>query len=453
MKSAADLRENLDDIQGNILKAYKYPHAVYCFWSVTAESGRLFLQRLLDIGISSASVWPVNSITGESTKPAATLNCALTYKGLEALEVDVSRLELLPETFRAGMSARSIPLGDIGGSAPEHWQPQLDDSAIHVMVVIYAMNKAERESQQAKVRQAAQATDVIEVAHAIEADALPNSKEHFGFVDGIGQPSIEGGLVDEPGMGTPNIEGWQALKPGEFIHGYIAEREKPPLEEKLMSLIDNGTYLVLRQLQQDVAEFRSLLKTQAMNAFGSDSPVAQTRLASNLVGRWPSGASLMASPIEDPGNSDNDFRYSGDPDGMRCPLGAHIRRCNPRDGLAADTHVPFHRILRRGLPYGPLYDEEPEAERGLVFIAINTDIEAQFEFVQEQWMQKGDFVNLSVDEKDPLAGVNSDGRFTLPGGTQNPVIFGINTFVQTRGGGYFFMPSIKVLDLLANGKL
>ncbi len=454
MKYSDDIRDNLDDIQGNILRAYNHPHAVYCFWRFGSDQGKKFLRRLLKIGVTNSSIWPVDPETGKNRKPSFTLNCALSFAGLDALGVDVSRLQLLPTTFKEGMRTRAKPLGDTGSNAPELWQDALNDNAIHAMVIIHAANTAERKAQIERVQLAAQESGVTKVAEVIEADALPESQEHFGFKDGIGQPSIEGGFVDSPGMGTPigNAE-WRALKPGEFVHGYESERQRPETPAKLLELIDNGSYLVFRQLQQNVAEFRLFLKVQSENAFGSDSTAAQTRLASNLVGRWPSGASLVQWPDKDPGQSDNNFRYKDDSDGLRCPLGAHIRRCNPRDGLAVDTHVSFHRILRRGMPYGPAYADTPDADRGLVFIALNTDIEAQFEFVQEQWMNNGEFTNLSADERDPIAGNNQDGKLTLPGATQSPFIFGLNSFVRTRGGGYFFMPGIKALGLLADGKL
>lgn len=455
MKTSADIQNNLNDIQGNILRAYKHPHAAYCFWYFSSPAtGQDWLRRLLNIGVTSASIWPLDPETGRNKKPPVTTNCALTYAGLEALGVDLSRLSILPNTFRDGMRARAEPLGDTGDSAPEHWERELHDQDIHIMVMINAVSKDERDVHVKILQQEARAAGVIEVAAMIEADFLSDVGEHFGFQDGIGQPSIEGGLVDEPGMGTPKKNGsWIPLKPGEFIQGYTAERELPPTPDKLLELSDNSTYLVFRKLQQNVVEFRSFLANAAKNAFGTDNKIARERIASNLVGRWPSGAPLVLSPREDPGEAENNFRYKNDPDGIRCPLGAHIRRCNPRDALLDDTHVPFHRILRRGMPYGPSFEDDPDADRGIVFMALNADIEAQFEFVQEQWINNGEFAGLSSDERDPLIGANNDGQFTLPGATQSPFIFGLNSFVTTRGGGYFLMPGIKALGMLADGQL
>ena len=455
MKTADDIHPNLSDIQGNILRAYRHPCAVYLFFRfASAAVGEQWLSHLLEVGITSSKTWEKDSNTGFPQKPSVTINCALTFTGLKSVGVAPHRLALLPTAFREGMYSRSELLGDVGMGAHDQWEHQLHDASIHIMVMVNAENQGARKMCVDALRQKATSIGVIEVASAIFADALPEQREHFGFHDGIGQPSIEGGLVNEPGMGVPaSGDTWRPLKPGEFLLGYTPEREAPPLPPTLVDLCFNGTYVVFRKLKQDVAAFRTFVREASLIAFGSDSQDAQERLAANLVGRWRSGAPLALFPEQDPGIANNDFRYRSDPLGERCPIGAHIRRTNPRDALGNDTHVPFHRILRRGLTYGPPFDEEPDADRGLVFLAINADIEAQFEFVQEQWINKGEFAGLSTDERDPIAGANADGQFTLPSATSSPFIFGLTQFVTTRGGGYFLMPGIRALELLASGKL
>lgn len=455
MKTADDIYLNLADIQGNILKAYRHPCAAYLFLQFPGETeGKKWLRHLLEVGVTSSEIWPEDFATGHRKKPSATMNCALTFAGLETLGVAPQRLTLLPAAFREGMYARACQLGDTGMSAPEHWEPQLHDAAIHAMVMVNAESESARQSRVAALQQAANTFGLIEVAGVIWADALAEQREHFGFRDGIGQPSIEGGWVDEPGMGVPQDDGrWRPLKPGEFLLGYTQEREAPSFPPLLLDLCSNGTYVVFRKLAQNVAAFRAFVRDSALSAFGSDNQVAQDRMAANLIGRWRSGAPLVLSPSHDPGSAENNFRYRGDPTGQRCPLGAHIRRTNPRDALNDDTHVPFHRILRRGLPYGPPFETAPDADRGVVFLALNADIEAQFEFIQEQWVNKGEFAGLLAEERDPIVGTNLDGQITVPGATHNPFVFGLSRFVSTRGGGYFLMPGITTLGRLADGTL
>ena len=79
-------------------------------------------------------------------------------------------------------------------------------------------------------------------------------------------------------------------------------------------------------------------------------------VAAKLAGRWLDGSPLMLHPWVDEGPGPreelNDFRYGRDPRGRACPLGAHIRRANPRDGLPGGAHrTRRHRIIRRGIPY------------------------------------------------------------------------------------------------------
>ena len=94
----------------------------------------------------------------------------------------------------------------------------------------------------------------------------------------------------------------------------------------------NGSYLVYRKLHQHVALFRAFLRENA------DTPEEQELLAAKLMGRWRSGAPLVLAPErddpelgEDPLRN-NDFNYGQmDSVGYACPIGAHIRRVNPRD--------------------------------------------------------------------------------------------------------------------------
>jgi len=183
------------------------------------------------------------------------------------------------------------------------------------------------------------------------------------------------------------------------------------------------------------------------------------------VGRWPSGAPLVRYPDFDPGAgaAKEDFGFFDlDPDGTKCPLGAHIRRANPRDMLgptpeASREAVMRHRLLRRGRPYGPPAKGTPSerarsdgAERGLLFLALNTSFRRQFEFVQQTWVNNPKFANL--DERDPLvASVIGDGgqSYTLPGVPARRRVMGLPRFVTLRGGAYFFVPGRRTLEWLA----
>ena len=162
------------------------------------------------------------------------------------------------------------------------------------------------------------------------------------------------------------------------------------------------------------------------------------------------------------------FDYGDDLAGSKCPVGAHMRRANPRGALefgvdgAFDTPgalVNRRRIARRGLPYGETPDPpDDNGDHGIIFMAIGASISRQFEFVQQQWMNYGNDFKLAND-KDPMIGNQSDdgGRMVIetdPAGTDAPYFCsGIPRFVETRGGDYFFVPSLTALARIASGRI
>jgi deferrochelatase/peroxidase EfeB len=178
-------------------------------------------------------------------------------------------------------------------------------------------------------------------------------------------------------------------------------------------------------------------------------------IAERVVGRTKDGDLLCPAGRTQSGN---DVGFLEDLHGNGCPLGSHVRRANPRDGLApvpaeAQTLLDAannHRILRRGRKFGPPVADpyqDDRQERGLLFICLNSDIARQFEFVQQNWILNQNFSTL-FDESDPLVGPR--GRFTIREESK-PLrrIIEVETFIQTAGGEYFFLPSIPALDYLA----
>jgi Dyp-type peroxidase family len=230
----------------------------------------------------------------------------------------------------------------------------------------------------------------------------------------------------------------------------------------------NGSYVVFRQLQQDVKEFWKDIHQRS-----AADPDLRKKLAAKMVGRWPNGAPLVLEPdVEPPSlnrDTENDFWYRDDLDGDACPIGAHIRRTNPRDGLHPDTHQSLvvadrHRLLRRGRAYGQpiaasfdpdeiLTKPDPhDGRRGLHFICFNTDISRQFEFVQQTWMNSGKFDGLHGDPDAIVAarGAGGAGNFTVQ---QCPVrrrYTDLKQFVTTVGGAYLFMPGFRALRYLVD---
>lgn len=246
------------------------------------------------------------------------------------------------------------------------------------------------------------------------------------------------------------------LKAGEFVLGYIDEWERLAPMPQPEVLGRNGSYVALRKLHQDVAAFRRFLAHHATSAEDEE------LLAAKIVGRWRSGAPLALAPDgDDPElaadlHRRNDFLYyDDDPKGLKCPLGSHIRRMNPRDHFKDEiVQVSRHRVFRRGQAYGTVLPEgvmeDDGAARGLVFLFVGADLGRQFEFIQREWINQGTFIGAPA-ERDPLIGPNDGtGDFTIPKQPIRRRLQRLPRFVTMRGGEYFFMPGLKALRWLAD---
>ena len=334
---------------------------------------------------------------------------------------------------------------------------------------------------------------------------VPQPKEPFGFTDGISDPVFRGqfqadaearavigaGKIAE-GPYDPKTS-WKALETGEFILGQVDEGQEFPVATQPPGFARNGTFMVWRKLRQDVPGFEAEMRRQAalwkqVTGIADDVEAYET-VSAKLVGRWRSGIPLLAAPswadhqrlmtewadcIDPALRKPRDdarhqerlaafarlltgFRYGDDPDGAKCPFGAHIRRANPRDMLdpllsethGASTLTNRRRILRRGLPYA-----DPDGEQGVIMMAICSSIFRQFEFIQQQWMSYGlDFE--AGNDTCPLTGNRAESsKHVIPAGPANATPFiaaNLPEFVTTRGGDYFFVPSLTAIRMIAMG--
>jgi len=447
---------DLADIQGNILRAYAFPHARFFQVSLkSAESACAFMSKLLPL-ITTAEVWP-------DEKPESTLNIALGASALSLFALPQGTLSSFPDEFMEGMAKRAKSLGDTGESDPENWDNEWNQD-VDALVTIYGREPAHRESVSAQLNEIAQECGVQIIAYQdankLTIDGAFSSKEHFGFTDGIAQPEFKHSHSRHtPGDGKLGKHGgWEFLETGDFLIGYANEAQEIEKYPDPILFSKNGTFLVYRKLEQDVAGFRRYVKEQAANY-----PGGEEKLGAKLVGRWADGTPVALSPdkpnsgISGSAEKINDFRYGDDPEGLKCPLGAHVRRANPRDSLGfKDNLTARRRIIRRGISFGDyLRNDESNVneERGLIFIVLNANISRQFEFIQQQWMNYGNDFRMG-DESDPIVGNHgSSQRYLIPGDTnkgEEPyVCTDMNSFVKLRGGAYFFVPSITALRLLA----
>jgi Dyp-type peroxidase family len=381
-------------------------------------------------------------------------------------------------------------LGDYGDSSPEKWDWGSAEKEVDILLVLIASSVENLHQLYEQERPQWEAAGLA-VVKSIEATSLSVQKEHFGFGGVSSQPFIEGFSQ----KGSPD----NTIKAGEVIMGYINEYNKMPDSPVVEARLDpghllpeyrvegmaangrqgdlgkNGSYLVFRQLKQEVKKFWEFMDQQTRHPDNSSNPEARLLLAAKMVGRWPDGASLVNAPDKhlDQYRDDDTFMYAEtDLYGEKCPIGAHIRRCNPRDTKGDNPRQAIkvnnrHRILRRGRSYGPPLapsmlpedmlqaEEVPATERGINFICFNTSINRQFEFIQQTWVNNPKFNGL-YDDPDPLLGRPDpqarglNRHFSIPAIPVRKRVTNLPSFVETRGGAYFFMPGIRALKYLAS---
>jgi Dyp-type peroxidase family len=455
--SSAELKDNLHDIQDNVVTPILMRYGRHIFLKfLDGDKARAWLRDM----VKRVNARQVEHGTG------FTVNIGFTYEGLKALGLSQSSLNSFPIAFRVGARSRAPLVGDVGPHSPEHWEGGLGGPDIHAMALIRTDSDEGREEATRILRAEMDATGGVEIRFVQDTKALAHENgigsegEHFGFADPISQPPIEGADTPSyPGDGVLEPNGtWRPVKPGEFLLGYEDEAGRDGVQfPEPADLWRNGTYVVFRKLYQDVAAFRRYLVTAAKTLYGSDDQYHQDLVAAKIMGRWRSGCPLDLSPDKDDptiaGDPQrrNNFTYAGDDQGLRCPLGSHLRRSNPRaTPMKRATAVRRHRLLRRGVEYGPhLADgalQDDGVDRGLINLFINADIERQFEFVQKEWMKGGEFIGLDPNEQDPINGVGGDGSQMSVPGAKHPFLFDLPTFVKVKGGEYLFVPGLKALD-------
>ncbi len=467
---------------------------------------------------AAARAWlaqaPVTDAADKNPIPTTALQIAFTREGLEALNVPQAVIAGFSAEFLSGMAGdanRSRRLGDTGVNAPESWSWGGANKMPHLLVMLFAddnLSAFEQSVTSAQFRDA-----FTELARLGTNDI--GGREHFGFIDGISQPLPDWGRTRTVTANGNQLNYGNLVCLGEFLLGYPNEynryTERPLLDSGdglpdaedqpgKKDLGKNGTYVVMRQLTQDVRAFWQYVdeNTKALHETGYN-------LAEVIVGRRLEDGAPLVPLIQSkiPGVGDvgspakrqadvrqNQFTYESDPDGTRCPIGAHIRRGNPRtvdlpghpNGIIgqaihmlgfgetniredAAASVRFHRVLRRGREYGPALSPgeavQPappnDPERGLHFLALNANIERQFEFVQNAWMARTKFDGLT-EESDPLLGNREPvpgcpftNTFSIPQeGKARKRLLEMPQFVTVRGGAYFFMPGIRALRYLSN---
>lgn len=474
----------LDQIQGNIA-GFNKPHQCFVFLRFPDKAAaQRFLhvtRREVDTADDVAEAnrsFKWRRRHGMDPDPKRWFNLLLSISGLRLLEAP--ELELFEAAFSEGMAARAGQLGDVEESAPENWHP-IFQGEIHALAILAADLPEDLKRLQTQLSHHTHACKVEEIG-VLDGHARPaenHSREHFGFRDGISQPGVIG-LTEEPKPGQ------EMIPAGEFILGYPTQPENapPPAQPpgayqpapappppQFPSWAPNGSFFVFRRLRQDVAGFNEFVAKAA-----GETGLRQDLLEAKLVGRYKSGAPLELTrdelPEVDPQAADpsiadsslledekiNNFEFEPqDADGHLVPRAAHIRKMYPRnEDPPGKPEAESHRILRRGIPYGPDFEPAEPAypgegappdnqDRGLLFGCYQASIKRGFEFLQTQWANQPDFPRAG-DGRDPITSQDVPApEFNLPPDHHLTML----RWVITTGGGYFFSPSISALKTLA----
>jgi Dyp-type peroxidase family len=396
--------------------------------------------------------------------------------------------------WSANTPLRAPPPGPPGGfdvpsvGAPEqHIETAI---TVHALLLLYTQDEAAAEAWTQQLLSHL-AGDSIEVVRRLElvldVEAAGFSREHFGFADALSQPlPYDEGNAVQVGGRPATQDPVQGVPLGEFVFGYInVHHEKAPWPvvvdsdaacaagllasdqaEGFRDLGLNGSYLVARELKQYVAAFWRSMEANAAAIRAHDPEHTQhitgQWLAERVVGRDRDGNLLCPGNAKLPpcsdGSPDSSFLfYDRDAQGSGCPPGSHVRRAFPRDALAPNPPNRLtllqaannHRILRRGRKFGTKLETpnvDDGVDRGLLFMCLNTDIDRQFEFVQQTWLLNSSFATL-FQEVDPLVGP-AGGMTLRDEGLRRTV--SVDTFVRMVGGDYFFLPSLPALRFLAS---
>jgi deferrochelatase/peroxidase EfeB len=477
---------NLGDIQGLILRGYRMPMVRHFLLKVnTPVAARKLLGRLVSGDetdapqITTAQDWHVgfepgpgdNLADAPRCKPDYCLNLGITWTGLLALEVKdrVPNLSFKSFTaFMAGAAARAELVGDTGVNGPQNWIGSFGTGNDHVLMTLHAISPETMTAYSGRLSELFSEGDGLQEIWRGDGMALMEmqdgkpvltTKVHFGYTDGISMTTIRGGPERYKRDHQRPCESWLFVLLDEAENYIVPE----PAE-----LGRNGSFAVFKMMRTDVAGFENFLRSNKER-------IDPELLAAKMCGRWRNGVPLALSPETDmpPGGISpeelNDFEYvnadgSGDPKGFRCPVGAHIRRINPRGQPVVGQGRPggsnnTHRLIRRGMPYGPAYDpKQPNdgIERGLLGYFINSSIENQYEFVLGQWVNDSEFagaVRLHPKSKDPLIGTQdpTESIFVIPqaDGAAAVKLTGFSSFVTTQAAAYCFLPSITAVKFIS----
>ncbi|KAI0070456.1 Dyp-type peroxidase [Panus rudis PR-1116 ss-1] len=408
-------------------------------------------QKILEVKQTAAAVGQPAPLV-----PLSTLTIAFSQFALNKLGI---KDNIGDAVYQAGQKADAQNLGDKGTTGTTGFLPAWDAPFLQPIDGLIIVAGDSQLSIDAKLVQAKLTLGfglITKEVFSITGNVRPGDEkghEHFGFLDGISNPAINN-------LDTSPLPGQESIRQGFLFLGREGDDTTRP------SWAIDGSILAFRFLGQHVPEFNKFLEDNPIPEV-VDRKKGSEFLGARLVGRWKSGAPLDLAPTEDDPDlgkdpqRNNDFKYTfpGDFDTQdRCPFGAHVRKTNPRNDLEQlGVSLEKFKILRRGIPYGPEVGKDEEAEhktkkdRGLLFRCYQSHLVNGFQFLQKSWANTPTFPpkNGVTPGFDPIIGQTNDTKNRSITGTdpnnQTATLALIDEWVLSKGGEYFFVPSIPAL--------
>ncbi len=399
---------NRSDVQALILEPYRFPISRHVFFSSGNDNktgARQFLSEWtprVTHGSSDLSISPERVL----------FNIGVTWTGLVKLGAfdDLGGAEAAEKAFFWDFRKPPDPnsLRAYGSSVPANWwNKKFASSDIELVLHIYSTTDAALDSFTGALQTSAHANRMLGLTPtkdggAITGRAISGRKLHFGYQDGISYPPVN--WDDLPSR--PDL-----YHRGNFLLGeWLENAQSFPKDRPFSDFVRNGTYMAFMWIYQDVAAFNRFLREKGSQIAGRLNLAqrdAEEWLAAKMMGRWRDGTPLALSPSRPDADLTmaNDFGYADDPQGVKCPVAAHIRLTNGRDQPLNDANASmfpagFPRVLRRGTPYGPPLEGEHDdnRDRGTVGMFLCANLNNQF-YSLTRWIGKTDFSDAYTDNR------------------------------------------------------
>ncbi len=449
-------------IQGNVLAAFNKDHQAFRLVTLPSDVGQArewlagvvsdvaVTEDVEDWNVAFSTARKANGGNDPEDMHTVWVGLSLTAAGVRHLAADSTALDQDLAGFTSlvqGPATQADRLGDSGQSAPAGWlfgQPA--GPVVHAIVIVAADLPVGLAGKQ-------QSLDLLDSTHGAtivftqDGEALPGAlkgHEHFGFKDGMSQPGVIGFHDSDPNSGDRlDHPGTKMVQPGEFVFGQPTTSGTP---RPAPAWLADGSLHVMRRLEQDVPGWRAQLANLAPQTTPATTP---ERLAELWMGRKTDGRplALPTNPTLGHGQDNNAFDFAQDASGAVTPCPAHIRKTNPRAGAPTGP-----RLMRRGIAFGRPIDADgyaPGEPRGLAFHCYVTSLEAQFEFIQQSWVNNAGFPGSGPTGPDPVIGTAGDVQLAVTGGPTGTLP--TQRFVTTKGALYALTLSIPTLRSLAAG--